>query len=203
MSEMRGWQYYGTKELQLVPYMPGTPVFRDGAMSTLYYETRREGKIETVFCGDDLNHDQFIAFFEKRKTLQVLCRVEDDKALKPRGYCWVDNPKGEDGARSAMCGFCFFGDANDDGAARDLARLGIAYWMVDLKIDVIHGIMLESNLGAKNFAQKLGFKECAVVPSYHFFQGELVGARVMMITAEEFLPEFDRWREQNPVAVTA
>lgn len=199
---MNGWQFYGTKGLQLVPMMPNTPVYRDGALSALYYETRKEGKIETVFCGDDLNHDQFIAYFEKRKTLQVLCRVEDDKTLKPRGYCWVDSPKGIDGARSAMCGFAFFGDASEDSAARDLGRLGLAYWFEDLKIDVIHGILLESNIAARNYAKKLGFEECAIVPDYHFYQGELVGARVMICRATDFLPGFRLWREQNPVAET-
>ena len=199
---MTEWMYYGTKDLQLVPYMPGTPVYKDGAVSTLYYRTRSENKIEPVFCGDDLNHDQFVAFFEKRKTMQVLCRVEDNKDLKPVGYCWVDNPKGVDGARSAMCGFCFFGDASEDTAARDLGRLGLAYWMQALKIDVIHGVLLEHNIPARNYALKLGFDDCGVIPSYHFYQGGLVGARVMVIKAEEFLPEFALWRDKNPVAPT-
>lgn len=199
---MKSWTEYGTKDLQLVPYMPGTPVYRDGALSTLYYETRKEAKIDAVFCGDDLNHDQFIAFFEKRKTLQVLCRVEEDKTLKPRGYCWVDNPKGEDGFRSAMCGFCFFGDATRDTCARDLGRLGLAYWFEALKIDVIHGIMLESNIPARNYAQNLGFEECAIVPEYHSYRGELVGARVMICRATEFMPKFALWRLENPMAET-
>lgn len=200
---MNGWAWYGTKSLQVVPMMPGTPVYRDGMLSTLYYETRKEGKIDTVFCGDDLTHDQFIAFFEKRKTLQVLCRVEDDKTLKPRGYCWVDNPKGVDGARSAMCGFCFFGDVTEDSAARDLGWLGIAYWMEDLQIDVLHGIMLEANIPARNFARKLGFVEVAVVPDYHYYNGELTGARVMMLRKVDFWERFEQWREQNPVATAA
>jgi len=197
---MNGWPYYGTKNLQLVPVMPGTPCYKDGMVSTLYYETRKEGKIAAIFCGDDLTHDQFVAFFEKRKTLQVLCRVEDNKDLKPRGFCWVDNPKGIDGARSALCGFGFFGDATEDAAARDLGRLGLAYWFEDLKIDVIHGILLESNIPARNFALKLGFKDVAVVPEYHSFEGELVGARVMICRAVEFMPKFLEWRKENPVA---
>lgn len=197
---MNGWQWYGTKDLQLVPHMPGTPIYKDGAVSLLYYQTRNEGKLKTVFCGDELNHDQFVAYFEKRKTLQVLCRVEDNKDLKPRGYCWVDNPKGVDGARAAMCGFCFFGDATEDSAARDLGMLGLAYWFNDLKIDVIHGIMLASNIPGRNFAQKLGFRECAIVPDYHYVDGHLAGARVMVCYESEWWPTFEQWRDQNPVA---
>jgi hypothetical protein len=197
---MRGWMYYQTKELALVPYMENTPVYIDATLPHLYYETKKEDKIEPVFCGDDLNLGQFVAFFEKRKTMQVLCRVKNDKTLQPRGYCWVDNPKGEDGSRSAMCGFAFWGDATADSCARDLARLGLAYWFEDLKIDVIHGIMLESNILARNFAARLGFREVAVVPKYHYYRGELVGARVMMLEAKDFLPGFEEWMARQEPA---
>lgn len=201
---MRGWSYYGTKTLQMVPYMPGTPVYFDGsssklsALSNLYYQTREEGKIPLVFCGDDMNHEQFIHFFTERKTMQILCRVEDDKTLKPRGYCWVDTPRGVDGARAAHCGFCFFGDATEDRAARDLAALGLAYWFEDLQIDVIHGLMLGDNIPARNFASKLGFVHRALVPRFHSYEGKLVDARVMSLEKKDFMPSFEQWRENNP-----
>jgi hypothetical protein len=198
--DSQNWLWYGTKDLQLVPFMPGTPIYRDGVLSTLYYSTKEEGKLKTVFCGDELNHDQFIAYFQKAKVLQVLCRVEANKDLKPRGYCWLDNAKGVDGARSAMCGFCFFGDATEDAAARDLGMLGLAYWFTALRVDVIHGIMLESNIPGRNFAQKLGFTQCAIVPSYHALDGKLVSARVMICDEAGWMPMFEQWREQNPVA---
>src|ERR1035438_2389589 len=128
MSEDRNyWSFYGTPELQLCPYMIGTPVFKDGMLPFLYNKTREEGKIESVFCGDDLNMDAFVSFFDKRKTLQILCEVENDKTLKAVGYSWIDNPKGVDGARSALCGFCFFNNAGKRDSARDLGRLGLAY----------------------------------------------------------------------------
>lgn len=199
---MNGWPYYGTKELQVCPYMAGTPVYRDGMLPFLYYKTKEEGKIESVFCGDVINLDSFVNFFYTRKTMQILAEVEDNKDLKPVGYAWVDLPKGVDGARSAHSGFCFFNDASKRNSARDLARLGIAYWMIDLKINTLHGVLLESNTPARNFAEKVGFQECAVVPRYHYHAaaGELVGARVMVLNDTEFLPEFEKWREHNPVA---
>lgn len=197
---MRGWLHYGTKNLQVVPLMPGTPVYKDGTLSTLYYRTKEEGNLEVAFHESDMTHDRFIAFFELLKTLQVLCQVSDNKDLKPVGYSWVSNPVGVDGARAAVAGFCFFGDAARTKVARDLGMLGIAYWMIDLKIDVLHGVILESNFAAKNYAQKLGFVETAVVPKWRYVGGELVSVRNMTLEATEFLPRFDSWRLENPIA---
>ena len=190
---MNGWQYYGLPHLQVVPYMPGTPVFRDGMLPYLYTCTKEEGKIKDVFCGDFLGMDSFVTFFDKRKTMQVLAEVEENKNLKPVGYSWVDSPRGVDGARAAFCGFCFFNNASKRSSARDLARLAVAYALIDLKIDVLHGVQVESNLAARNFSRRLGFREVATVPFYHSVDGQLVGARVMTLEKKDFLPKFEEW----------
>ena len=198
MSADRGhWAFYQTKDLAMVPYMQGTPVYKDGMLPFLYTKTREEGKIETVFCGDDLNMDSFVDFFVKRKTMQVLCEIEDDKTLRPVGYSWLDNPVGVDVARGALCGFCFFNGASKRESARDLGRLGLGYWFLAMKIDVVHGILLESNIPARNYALRLGFKEVGIVPKRHFHNGALEGARVMMIERKDFEPSFDEWYEEQ------
>lgn len=195
---MNGWAYYGTRDLQVVPYMVGSPVYRDGVLSVLYNATKEENKLAQTFCGDVMNHDEFVAFFQKRKTMQVLCRVEGNRDLKPVGYSWVDLARGVDGARAVMCGFCFFRRAIWRHAALDLARLGLAYWFMDLKIDVLHGVMLSSNRVAIRFAESLGFEWVARVPNYHFHEGKLVEATVTMIQKESFLPDFEAWFERQP-----
>lgn len=196
---MNGWTYYGTHELQIVPYMPGTPVYKDGVLSTLYYNTRDEGKLGVTFCGDTMNHDQFVSFFQKCKTLVCLCEVNPDKTLNIVGYAWVDLPRGVDGARAVMCGFCFFKDASKRTSARDLGRLGLAYWFNDMRIDVVHGVMLESNWRGRNYAAKLGFIEAGIIAKYHYDKEreELVGARVMILEKKDFLMDFDSWFESQ------
>lgn len=187
------WRYYSTRDLQVVPYMPGTPVYLDGMLPYLYTRTKEEGKIERVFCGDILNMDGFVNYFYTRKTMQVLCMVEPgkEKNLKPVGYCWVDNPKGVDGARAAMCGFAFFNEGRRVAVA--LGRLGIAYWVTALKIDVLHGVLLESNFAAAHYAALLGFEDVGVDPEFHYAGGELVGARVMVLRGRHFIPQFQGW----------
>ena len=196
---MRGWNWYGTKTLQVCPYMKGTPVYLDETLPFLYRQTRQEQKIEQTFCGDDFNLGQFVAFFEKLGVMQVLCEVEENSRLKPVGYSWMSNPHGIDGARSAACGFCFFGNASKRSSARDLARLAIAYGIIDLKINVGHGIQLASNVQAQNFARRVGFKFVGTVPKYHYFRGELVDASIMVVEDVDFLPKFEEWKSKQDV----
>jgi hypothetical protein len=196
---MNGWQWYGTKGLQVVPFMENTPVYLDGMYSHLYNCTKAEGKIAQLFCGEEKNFGQFVAFFEALKTMQVCCEVTEGGKLIPCGYTWVSNPRGADGARTALCAMCFFAGASLRRSARDLARLALAYAFCDLKIDVLHGIQVVDNYPARNFALRLGFHEVGVVPKYHYINGSLIDARIVMLTAEEFMPKFHSWREKQEV----
>lgn len=197
---MHGWTYYQTADLAVVPYMEGSPIYRDGVLPHLYYKTKEEGNLEKVFHEDGFNLDKFVTFFEKRKTLQCLCHVREDKTLIPVGYCWVDNPSGVDGQRGVLCAFCFFKDAKR--TARDLGRLGLAYWFMDLRIDIVHGVILDWNTPAVNYAKHLGFKEVAYVPKWKYVKEKLTGVRVVQLEASDYLPGFDNWFEtQKAVAV--
>lgn len=199
---MNGWLWYCTDKLAVVPYMPGTPVYRDNTLPFLYMQTKNEEKLPLVFQEDGFNLGKFVAFFEKRQTMQVLCHVDKDKNLLPVGYSWVDSPAGVDGARGALCGFCFLKEAKS--TARDLGRLGIAYWMEDLRIDILHGVILEYNSAALNYARRLGFKEVAYVPKWRYVDGRLTGVRVVQLEKEDFWDGFEKWyQSQNPVEIPA
>lgn len=198
VKPMRGWAFYGTKDLQVVPYMPGTPVYKDNTLPFLYQSTRDEGKVKTTFCGDDKNLGQFVAYFEHLKTMQVACEVEDGGRLIPVGFTWVVNPAGVDGARLAQPGMCFFRGAGKRGTARSLARLALAYAMIDLRINVLLGEQVYENYAARNFALRLGFKEVAKVPCRHVIDGQFKDGRIVMLKDEDFLPEFFRWKDSQP-----
>jgi len=198
MGNGYGWGWYGTKSLQVVPVMKGTPCFVDGMMSHLYYETKRLGKIEQTFCGDHFTHDIFIHYFESLKTAQVLCRVTEEAKLIPVGYSWVSNPRGVDGGRAAQCGFCFLEDGSSGkSSARDLARLAVAYALEDLRIDTLHGVQVIDNIQARNFSMRIGFKPVGVIPDYHAIDGKLVAAQVMMLRKSDFWPKFLEWKEKQ------
>ena len=199
---MHGWSWYQTEKLAMVPYMPGTPVYNDNIYPYLYAKTRDEGKLPLVFQEDGFNLGKFVDFFERLKTMQVLCHVEPNKDLKPVGYSWVGAPSGVDGARGVICGFCFFREAKR--TARDLGRLGIAYWFEDLRITILHGLILEHNTPAINYSKRLGFKEVAYAPKWKYVDGRLVGVRLVQLEADDFMPGFEKWFSlQNAVSITA
>jgi hypothetical protein len=198
-NRVNGWLHYGTETLQVCPYMEGVPVYSDGVLPYLYARTKEEGKLETVFHEDKFNQDKFIAFFERRKTLQILCHVRENKDLVPVGYSWIDLAYGVDGARGAVAGFCFFSEAKK--TSRDLGRLGIGYWCIDLKIDILHGVILEENTVAVNYAKRLGFKTVAYVPKWRYVHGKMTGVHVVQLEAADFLPEFEDWYQANKIPV--
>lgn len=198
IEPMRGWAFYGTKDLQVVPFMPGTPVYLDNTLPFLYHSTKAEGNIKTAFCGDDKNLVQFVTYFETLKTMQVCCEVGDGGKLTPVGFTWIVNPAGVDGARVAQPGMCFFGGAGKRGTARSLAKLALAYAMVDLRINVLLGEQVYENYAARNFSLRLGFKEVALVPNRHVIDGKFHDGRVVMLKDEDFLPDFFRWKESQP-----
>jgi hypothetical protein len=193
---MRGWQWYGTKTLQVVPYMPGTPVYRDGMLPFLYTKLKEDGNVAATFCGENKTMDEFVSYFHRIKTMQVLCTVgspEDPNKLTAVGFSWVDNPRGVDGQRVAMPGEAFF--KGSVRVSRYLAKLSLAYVMHDMRVDIFHGVQVASNFAAKNFAIRCGFRECAIIPNYHFVNGQLEDARVMILEAKEYLPKFFKWKE--------
>lgn len=200
VTEWGTWKYM-TRHLAVVPFTKGTPVYTDGMLSMLYYKSKELGRLENTFCGDNPSHDQFIRMFEEtKKVTQVLCEITDqgtpDERIIPVGYSWVEIPKGEDGARAAMCGFAFIRRSRH---MVNLGRLGIYYWMDGLKIDVLHGVMLLSNQVAADYALKLGFKQTAIVPDFHFYQGKLVAARAMLLRKYDFMADFEPWLERQKV----
>jgi hypothetical protein len=195
---MNGWEFM-TKDCAVVPFSPGTVVWVDGMLSTIYYGLKRLNRLELTLCGDNPTHDEFVrAFDPSKKVLQILCEVRNQGAptedAVPVGAAWVEMPKGTDGERAAMCGFAFFKPTR---RLLDLGRMGIRYWMHGLKIDVVHGVMLEMNYPARRFATRLGFKQMAKVPRFHFHQEKLVDAVAVTLDKKDFDPSFEAWSENQ------
>lgn len=210
--EMQGWRFFRTLDVGVFPYMPGVEVYIDGMLPFLYKKLQEEGKVALTFCGENKTMDSFVSYFDRIKTLQVLCEIgapidpekpDGEKKLTPVGFSWVDSPVGVDGARCAMPGEAFFDNASKRSSARDLARLALGYVMNDLRINVFHGVQLASNIAARNFSIKMGFKEVGIIPKRLYHEGKLQDARIMMLTDEDFLPPFWEWIKEKHLEMDA
>lgn len=192
---------YQTEKVALIPYDRAWPIFPDGLLGHLYLRTKQDGLLDTVFCGcDPIDFDWVVGYLGSRKvTMQIYCLQEEGKPPTPVGYCYVMGIGGRDGARKATFGFTFFKEYWGRPELRDLVTLGLAYWMKELKIDVLHGITLRDNFLARNFARKFGFSEVATIPKFLYRQGELTDARVVMLSREEFEPRWQEWRVEHRV----
>jgi hypothetical protein len=195
---MKGWMWYRTEDVGIFPYMKGVNVFRDGMLPWLYNKLKEENKIELTFCGEMKSQDEFVSYFHRIKVLQVLCELgprkpDGEQDQVPVGFSWIDVPVGVDGARCAMPGEAFFDNASKRSSARDLARLALGYAFHDLRINVFHGVQLASNIPARNFSLKMGFKEIGIVPKRLYHEGKLQDARVMILEDTDFLPPFWEW----------
>ena len=200
---MTGWKYM-TKNAAVVPFSPNTVVYRDGMLSHLYYRSKELGRLEYIFCGDNPTHDQFIRMFdESKKITQILCEVKNqgtpEETADPVGYSWVEVSKGGDGERAAMCGFAFIKRSR---YMMDLGMLGVAYWMEGMKIDVLHGVLLEENKPAQRFAEDLGFTHEGTVRRFHSYRGKLVSAVAMILEENDFMPQFGKWFESKKIVET-
>jgi hypothetical protein len=187
-----------TKTAAVLPFCKGSLVWKDGMLSTIYYSLKELDRLETTFCGDSPDHDEFIRDFDpSRKVAQILCEVGEESKLHPVGIAWVELPKGVKGERAALCGFAFFKRSRE---MYNLGRMGIYYWMAGLDINVVHGVMLHSNLQAIKYAIKMGFSVSFPIPRFHFYQGKLVSAVAVTLEDHDFLPTFEPWFDKNRVA---
>jgi RimJ/RimL family protein N-acetyltransferase len=212
IGEMRGWRFFRTKDVAIFPYMPGTEVYRDGMLPFLYNKLKEERKVGLTFCGEEKTQDQFVSYFDRIKTMQVLAEVgglvdpenpEGERKIIPVGFSWVDSPVGVDGERCAMPGEAFFDNASKRSSARDLARLALGYVMNDLRVNIFHGVQLASNIAARNFSMRLGFRDVGIIPKRLYHEGKLQDARIMMLTDEDFLPPFWEWIKEKHLEMDA
>lgn len=176
------WEYQ-TENTALIPYDRVWPVFPDGITGHLYLRTKSDNLLSTVFCGRTTpNFDDFVSFLSSSKvTTQIYCLQEDGKPLEPIGYCFVHGADGEDGARMAQFGFCFFKEYWGRQELRDLVWLCLRYWFEVLKIEVLYGATLCDNFLARNFSRRFGFTEIAVLPKFLYRDGGRTDARLVYL----------------------
>lgn len=186
---------YQTDKVMLVPYTKAWPVFPDGLLGHLYLRTKQDDRLDTIF-DTGIDFDGFVSYFAKKTTVMQVYALKQGETLTPAGYCWLDDVVGREGARRAMFGLCFFKEYRGLPEVADLGWLCLKYWFTELKVDVLFGVTMEGNLQAKNFARRFGFEEIAIAPKFLYRQGDLTGARLVLLNKEKFEPLYEQWLDK-------
>ena len=189
------WPYQSPNTI-LVPYrQEATNFFPEDFLVSLYCRLVQEDLLHTIFPGMNFKHlNQFINYMSTHPSLICLTRNEGE-ILDTAGFGYITENDGVDGARKAGFGFGFFRDHWATEVPRTLSWFMLAFWMNELKIDVLFGTTLKANGLAKNFSLNFGFKNHMDVPKLFFRNGQLEDATIMLLEREDFEPRYQAWRE--------
>jgi hypothetical protein len=187
---------YQTDKVALLPYERKNLVFPDDLLYKAYLKTKEQNLLEVAFPGiPDINFDKFMGCMLRNAT-QVYTVKNGDEPITA-GLCFVYNVDGEPGARMAHFGFWFFREWQAKRETRDLVWLCLAYWFLELKIDILYGVTLASNHLAKNFSRNFGFINHGVMPEFLCRGDHRVDANVVSLRKSDFVPRFDVWHKKK------
>jgi len=189
---------YRTQEVMLVPYAKATRAhLPEDLLVSLYCRTRDERLMETAFPGIQMDLVGFIQFMGAR-AVQILCVRDEDGVLKLAGYGLIVQAEGVDGARTARFGFNFFRQWHGTRQARDLGMFLIAFWMKELRVDVLYGTTLKSNRLAQNFGRRrFGFRVLCDLPKFFSCDGRLTDGTLVVLEKQDFMEYYTAWRAQR------
>jgi hypothetical protein len=189
------WPYKDATTI-LVPYRESATNFFPGDyLMSLWCRLEQEDLLTTIFPGVSMDHpNKLIRYLSTHATLICLTRNERD-ITDTAGIGYIAESNGVDGARNASFGFGFFRNHWATPQARTLSYLMLAFWMRELKVDVLFGTTLRANGLAKNFSLNFGFKNHLDIPKLFFRNGRLEDATIMMLEKDDFEPRYEAWRE--------
>jgi hypothetical protein len=192
---LESWAYQ-TPNAVMVPYRAAaTSFYPEDFLVSLYYRLVEQDLLTVIFPGMAISHlNKFINFMSTHAC--VICFTKDgNRITDTAGFGYIPETDGVDGARKASFGFGFFREHHATQEARTLSWFMLAFWLIELKIDVLFGTTLKSNGLARNFSLNFGFKNHVDIPKLFFREDELQDATVMLLEKEDFIPRYESWRE--------
>lgn len=193
------WQYT-TDRVILIPYISKDSVLAPDILVRLWAMVERDHLMSVVFPGMDMDLNRFVSYLSQMPLLIGVVKPPvqaPEGVLKNQicGFAWLYGVEGEKDVRKAMAGFCFFKPYWRMPEVRHLARLGLKWWIEELKIGVLFGTILASNPIACAFARKFGFKKVARVPNFFTLPGRYEDALLVTLTREQYFETLGRGRD--------
>lgn len=184
---------YQSERVALFPYWdkPGSP-YPEDFLAGLYLKCKKDGVLQLVFAGMEgirLNH--FIRHLSEKPLVVGFIRSEEGRfdATKPVGFGWLWGVEGEGREKKASLGFSFFREYVGTQEIRDITRLALAWWFIELDIAILYGTTLAKNRPAIAFAREFGFRSVGDLPRFFYQDGKLVDGHMFVLSREEFLDQ--------------
>lgn len=190
------WEYQ-TPTTIMAPYRAEqTNFYPQDYLVSLHYRLVEQDLLDTIFPGMNITHlNQFINYLSSPAHPTLCCFVKDDEGIATTaGFGYITESDGRDGCRKAGFGFGFFREWWGTPAPRALSWLMLAFWIIELKIDVLFGTTLKQNSLARNFSTNFGFEHVADIPKLFFRRNTLEDATILMLNRETFLPKYQEWK---------
>lgn len=193
--ESQVWPYQSATTA-MIPYKANaTNFYPETFLVDLYLRLREQNLVNTIYPGMGFDHlNKFVAYMGIHASLICFTREGEDIS-DVAGLGYITESDGRDGARKAGFGFGFFREYWGTQEARTLSWFMLAFWMFDLKIDVLFGTTLKVNSLARNFSQNFGFEIIGDIPSLFFRNDRLEDATIMLLRKEVFEPQYIKWRK--------
>jgi RimJ/RimL family protein N-acetyltransferase len=177
---------YENEKVALLTYWegPNSP-FPETFLSVLYAKTKEDGLIGRVFPGMQIKTlNQFIHHMNGKPLVVGYVKGNPPQIA---GYGWLWETQGTETARKSSFGFCFLKKFFGSDEIRQLARMALHWWFVDLKVQVLYGATLESNRQAIAFAKEIGFTVIGKAPKFFTRKDVLVDACLVFQERDDFL----------------
>lgn len=187
VEEVR-WAYCNER-VHLTPYVEGTStVFPDEFLFSLYVRCKKEHLLDILFPGmPAVTAARFVAYLKDRPVLVGL--VKSVPSWTVIGFGFLYEVEGDEEARKATVGFCFFKEWWGTPEIVDLSRFCLRYWFNEVKLKVLFGTTLWRNRLAWKFAKNLGFESVGRVPRFFYKGGKLEDMHLLFLTPENFKGE--------------
>lgn len=176
------WKYQNER-VCILPFGDGS-TFPEEFLVWLYGKVKREGNMaERILPDTTFNLNQFIDYFMKHPPLIGALR-ETNEII---GFAWLNEIYGPVGGRRGSLGFGFFKKYWGTDDIRDCSRFFLQWWFEELKIDVMFGNTLKTNLAAQAFSREMGFQKVADIPKFFTVKGKMATCTLLMLEKQDFL----------------
>ena len=195
-------QYIGERTI-LLPFSPSQEPFNTAEspmqdlLSVLYQRTKDDGLLELLFIGDRApSKDKFIWMLYTKPVVVAFLKPTDGSTPQPIGFGWLLEVEERGGWRKANLAVVFFKKWWGTVELKEVSRLALRWWFVELGVNSLWGVTLTRNRMAQRFGVEMGMRHVATLPKFLLRDAGPEDAEMFYLEREEFLGQENTTQSQ-------